>query len=347
MIDPLDSLRPGGPNGRTEGNVFVGTEHEDAQVDRRRHREVDAGQVPDERRSRRQRWSIGDIEKGFKEADLVIERDHHSRRRRTSRSRAGRRWPTGRTASSICTARRRASRARSPRSPAGSAIKQDELVIDQRVHAAAASAARFPARRRMAIPALLSKKLNGRPVMMRISREEETYIGRTRPGFQAGSRWASRRTAASPRSTPSSSKPAGPTAARATTSTSANLASLLLPGAERALPRDLGGAPTRRRRPRSARRAGCRAGVMFEPMISEGRAQARHRSGRDPQDERDRQGRRSSACCRRSRRRAGAGQPAATEGDELPSSRKRSTRAPSSSTGKSARSAAASAWATR
>ena len=38
----------------------------------------------------------------------------------------------------------------------------------------------------MAIPALLSKKLNGRPVMMRISREEETYIGRTRPGFQAG-----------------------------------------------------------------------------------------------------------------------------------------------------------------
>ncbi len=39
----------------------------------------------------------------------------------------------------------------------------------------------------MAIPALLSKKLNGRPVMMRISREEETYIGRTRPGFQA---WA-------------------------------------------------------------------------------------------------------------------------------------------------------------
>ncbi len=35
----------------------------------------------------------------------------------------------------------------------------------------------------MAIPALLSKKLNGRPVMMRISREEETYIGRTRPGL--------------------------------------------------------------------------------------------------------------------------------------------------------------------
>jgi CO/xanthine dehydrogenase Mo-binding subunit len=36
----------------------------------------------------------------------------------------------------------------------------------------------------MAIPALMSKKLNGRPVMMRISRAEETYIGRVRPGYQ-------------------------------------------------------------------------------------------------------------------------------------------------------------------
>jgi xanthine dehydrogenase molybdenum-binding subunit len=35
----------------------------------------------------------------------------------------------------------------------------------------------------MIIPALLSKKTNT-PVMMRISREEETFIGRARPGFQ-------------------------------------------------------------------------------------------------------------------------------------------------------------------
>ena len=37
----------------------------------------------------------------------------------------------------------------------------------------------------MIIPALLSKKANA-PVMMRISREEETFIGRARPGFQGG-----------------------------------------------------------------------------------------------------------------------------------------------------------------
>src|SRR5208283_2722202 len=35
----------------------------------------------------------------------------------------------------------------------------------------------------MIIPALLAKKANA-PVMMRISREEETFIGRARPGFQ-------------------------------------------------------------------------------------------------------------------------------------------------------------------
>ena len=43
---------------------------------------------------------------------------------------------------------------------------------------------KIPGAQTMAIPALMSKKLNGRPVMMRISREEETYIGRTRPGYQ-------------------------------------------------------------------------------------------------------------------------------------------------------------------
>ena len=41
---------------------------------------------------------------------------------------------------------------------------------------------KMPGAQSMAIPALLSKK-TGRPVMMRISREEEHYIGRARPGL--------------------------------------------------------------------------------------------------------------------------------------------------------------------
>ena len=76
-------------------------------------------------------------------------------------------------------------------------IKPEELVLISE-YTGGGFGSKIPGAHSMAIPALLSKKLNGRPVMMRISREEETYIGRTRPGYQAGSRWASRRTAASP-----------------------------------------------------------------------------------------------------------------------------------------------------
>ena len=36
----------------------------------------------------------------------------------------------------------------------------------------------------MAVPALMSRKLNNRPVMMRIARHEEYAIGSARPGFQ-------------------------------------------------------------------------------------------------------------------------------------------------------------------
>src|SRR5262249_44078308 len=43
---------------------------------------------------------------------------------------------------------------------------------------------KIPGAHSMAIPALLSKK-TGQPVMMRISREEEHYIGRARAGMQA------------------------------------------------------------------------------------------------------------------------------------------------------------------
>ena len=44
-------------------------------------------------------------------------------------------------------------------------------------------AARPPARFRVAIPALLARKA-GKPVMMRINRQEENFIGRASPGTQ-------------------------------------------------------------------------------------------------------------------------------------------------------------------
>ena len=67
----------------------------------------------------------------------------------------------------------------------------------------------------MAIPALLSKKANA-PVMMRITREDEHYIGRARPGILARIKVGFARTAASPRSTCSRSATTVRTTRRAT-----------------------------------------------------------------------------------------------------------------------------------
>ena len=50
---------------------------------------------------------------------------------------------------------------------------------------AAASAARFPGAISMAIPALMSKKVERARCMMRITREEEHYIGRARQGLHS------------------------------------------------------------------------------------------------------------------------------------------------------------------
>ncbi len=47
---------------------------------------------------------------------------------------------------------------------------------------------KIPGAQSMAIPAVLSKKAGGRPVQMRISREEENYIGRARPGIHLRAR---------------------------------------------------------------------------------------------------------------------------------------------------------------
>ena len=62
-------------------------------------------------------------------------------------------------------------------------VKPEELVLISE-YTGGGFGSKIPGAQSMAIPALMSKKLNGRPVMMRISRAEETYIGRVRPGYQ-------------------------------------------------------------------------------------------------------------------------------------------------------------------
>ena len=146
---------------------------------------------------------------------------------------------------------------------------------------------KIPGAQSMAIPALMSKKLNGRPVMMRISREEETYIGRTRPGYQGWIKMGFKKDGRVTAIDTFIVEASGPYRRQGDHATAANLASLLYPGAEHALPRHLGG--DQHAAGRLAARAGRPAGVgVFEPLVARGREEARHRSGRDSQDQRAR-----------------------------------------------------------
>lgn len=184
VIDPIDALRPDGPNGRGDGNVFVGQEVRTLKWTAANIADAEAGRFPMDAEAG-ETQVLGDIEQGFKEADLILEdtsfqqtTGHQPLETRTAMAY----WQNGKLYLHGSTQ----SVARTVASVAGwVGIKPEEVVVISE-YCGGGFGSKIPGAQTMAIPALLSKKLNGRPVMMRISREEETYIGRTRPGFQAG-----------------------------------------------------------------------------------------------------------------------------------------------------------------
>jgi CO/xanthine dehydrogenase Mo-binding subunit len=183
VIDPLEGLRPGSPNGRVEGNVFVGPSMRTMKWTAENMRMIDEeGKFPHDAEAA-ETLTYGDVDKGFAEADLVIERDMHqqttSHQPLESRS-AMAYWQNGKCYLHISTQ----SLARSVAAVAGwVGIKPEELVLISE-YTGGGFGSKIPGAQTMAIPALMSKKLNGQPVMMRVSRAEETYIGRVRPGYQ-------------------------------------------------------------------------------------------------------------------------------------------------------------------
>ncbi len=182
VIDPLEGMRPGSPNGREQGNVFVGPSMRTLKWSAADMALVDQGKFPKDAEAA-ETLTFGDVEAGFKEADLIIERDMHqqttSHQPLESRS-AMAYWQNGKCYLHVSTQ----SLARTVASVAGwVGIKPEELVLISE-YTGGGFGSKIPGAQTMAIPALMSKKLNGRPVMMRVSRAEETYIGRVRPGYQ-------------------------------------------------------------------------------------------------------------------------------------------------------------------
>ncbi len=188
VVDPLESLRPGGANPRLEGNVWgrrpaePGSPPGPLDVQELKwtaedFAEYDQGRMP--MGKPQVEWSYGDLEAGFKSAALVLDEtfsvannQHHTLETRTALAywRNGKLYMHTGTQSAVQTV---ASIARWMRlDPA------DVVLITEYTGGGFGSKATGAVS--CMIPALLSKKANA-PVLMRITREEEQYIGGLRP----------------------------------------------------------------------------------------------------------------------------------------------------------------------
>ncbi len=188
VTDPLDTLRPGGPNPRTDGNVWTRpagqnpgppvvtelkwTKADFAELDQGR---LPMGNAPDE-------WTYGDLESGFKKAALVLDEtfvtpdtSHQTLETRSAMAY----WQNGKVY--IYTGTQSTAQTL-PAIARWLNISPDNVVFISE-YTGGGFGSKITGGVSMIIPALLAKKTNT-PVMMRISREEETFIGRARPSFQ-------------------------------------------------------------------------------------------------------------------------------------------------------------------
>src|SRR6202051_4572879 len=185
VVDPLDTLRPGGPNPRTDGNIWVAQQGSTPTIAELKWTEADFAEAQHGRLpmgKTRDDWSYGDLDAGFKDAALVLDEtfvtpdvSHQTLETRSAMAY----WQNGKVyvyTGSQSTAQTVPAIARWLNIDASKVVFISE-------YTGGGCGSKITGGVSMIIPALLSKKANA-PVMMRISREEETFIGRARPGFQ-------------------------------------------------------------------------------------------------------------------------------------------------------------------
>src|SRR5271163_2666003 len=192
VIDPLDTLRPGGPNPRLDGNIWVvppppapggppspppsigELKWTEADFANAKYGQLPMGKTPDE-------WSYGDLDGGFKSAALVLDEtfvtpdtSHQTLETRSAMAY----WQNGKvhvytgTQSTAQTV---------PAIARWLNIDRSKVVLVSE-YTGGGFGSKITGGISLIIPALLAKKANA-PVMMRISREEETFIGRARPSL--------------------------------------------------------------------------------------------------------------------------------------------------------------------
>jgi CO/xanthine dehydrogenase Mo-binding subunit len=189
VIDPLASLRPDGPNARREGNAFVGGKLKTIKWTPQDFAGAPDGALPTGEPG--VQWRYGDLDAGFAHADLVLDETFHtqatSHQPLESRS-AMAYWQNGKLYLHCSTQ----SVVRTVASVAQWVGVKPEQVVLISEYTGGGFGSKIPGTHTVAVPALLAKKI-GAPVMMRISREEEHFIGRMRPSLLARVRIGFRR----------------------------------------------------------------------------------------------------------------------------------------------------------
>jgi len=181
VTDPLESLRPGSPNARREGNAYVGQEIKTVKWAAGDFEAAGDGALPIGEAG--DTWQYGDLDAGFKNASLVLDETfmtQSSGHMPLETSSAMAYWQNGKLFLH-CSTQSVAQTVEMAAQWVG--IKTDDVVVISE-YTGGGFGSKIPGAQSMAIPALLAKK-TGRPVMMRISREEELFIGRARPGLLA------------------------------------------------------------------------------------------------------------------------------------------------------------------
>jgi CO/xanthine dehydrogenase Mo-binding subunit len=180
-VDPLQSLYPGGPDARTTGNIAnPGVEVKSFKWTARDFAEAADGKMAMGEPVRE--WSFGDVDAGLESAKLVLDEtfvtqglSHHSMEPRTALAY----WQNGKCHLHA------SSQSQSLPVPGIARFigiePQDLVFISEFCGGGFGSkGGAYPI---VAVPALMAKKI-GRPVMMRITRHEEYYLGSARAGFQ-------------------------------------------------------------------------------------------------------------------------------------------------------------------
>jgi len=198
-VDPIESLRPGGANARTQGNVWVrpapapppaqgapapaptGPKVQELKWTDQDFAAASDGKLPLGKHT--DEWTVGDVEAGFKEADLVLDEtfvgantSHQPLETRTSMAY----WQNGKLymhCSTQSTMRTVSAVARWVGIDPANVVIISEFTGGG--FGSKGSSSVFTA-----VAALLSKKANA-PVMMRITRDDEHHIGRARPALHS------------------------------------------------------------------------------------------------------------------------------------------------------------------